>query len=159
MSPPHWPILQIIIAPINIEFIAGVAAASLFLKNLTIRFHYSLLIAATFALAFVLLGGERDNSWLVGLSIAALLPWVCRREMAGAFDVHGWLVFGGAASYAIYLTHNPFISLLSRAFARIGMDWFGAIVLSAVACGILGVLYYLAWEKPIMRVFNRRRVI
>jgi len=159
LSPPHWPILQIIIAPINIEFIAGVAAASLFLKNLTIRFHYSLLIAATFALAFVLLGGERDNSWLVGLSIAALLPWVCRREMAGAFDVHRWLVFGGAASYAIYLTHNPFISLLSRAFARIGMDWFGAIVLSAVACGILGVLYYLAWEKPIMRVFNRRRVI
>lgn len=159
VSLPHLPILQIIIAPINIEFIAGVAAASIFLKNLNVRFHYSLLIAATFTLAFVLFGGERDNSWLVGLSIAAFLPWVCRREMAGAFDVPSWLVFCGAASYAIYLTHNPFISLLSRALARSGMDWLGALVLSVVACGILGFLYYLAWERPIMRVFNRGQVI
>lgn len=157
LSLPNWPIIKIIVAPINLEFIAGVLAAYLFLTKLTIRLHYSLLVATVFALLFVLLGGERDNSWLVGLSIAALLPWVCRREKAGALDVHRWLVFGGAASYAIYLTHNPFLSLLSRASGRIGMDWFAAILLSVVVCGLLGVLYYLVWERPIMRVFNRRR--
>ena len=63
-----------------------------------------------------------------------------------------WLVFGGAASYAIYLIHNPLLSLTSRLFALIGVGWVGALVASAVICVLAGIAYYLMWERPIMRL-------
>lgn len=154
---PDWPIFKLILAPINLEFFAGVAAASLFLSDRTFRVHYSLLLSFGFLLVFVLLGGNRAESWLVGLAIAVVLPWLCRTESAGKFTVPNWLVFGGAASYAIYLTHNPLLSLLSRIFAASGMGWFGALLASAILCTLAGMLYYVFWERPIMRRFNQRR--
>jgi len=84
-----------------------------------------------------------------------LLPWLCRAEQAGRFTVPGWLVFGGAASYAIYLTHNPLLSLTSRAIGQAGTGWAPALILSALIGAAFGAGYYLVWERPVMRALKR----
>lgn len=67
-----------------------------------------------------------------------------------------WLVFGGAASYAIYLIHNPLLSLTSRVFALIGVGWVGALIASAIICVLAGAVYYVMWERPVMRLARKR---
>lgn len=63
------------------------------------------------------------------------------------------LLFLGAASYSIYLFHNPALSILNR-FAAKAISIYPSlnselifIILSALAT-IGGIVYYLVWEKP-----------
>ncbi len=154
---PDWPLLRLMLAPINVEFIAGIAVAALFLSRRTVSPVWHLSVCGGFVLAFVLLGGPRDQSWLVGFAIAALVPWLCRSEEAGGFSVPDWLVFGGAASYAIYLTHNPVLSLVSRGLATTGLGWGPAMIMSVVICIGMGAAYFLCWERPVMRWVRRGR--
>jgi peptidoglycan/LPS O-acetylase OafA/YrhL len=152
---PEWPLLRVVLAPINVEFMAGIAAAQLLLSGRQTGWIWPVLAATLCIGAFVVTGAARDNSWIAGFAIAALLPWLCQQERDGRFSVPGWLVFGGAASYAIYLTHNPLLSVASRGFASLGLDWLGAIVAGAAVCTLFGVIYHLLWEKPVMRLARR----
>lgn len=147
-----WPLLRVVLAPINIEFVFGIAAAALFMSSRAVSAAGSWMLVAVFLLLFILAGGDRDESWLVGFAIAALLPWICRVEREGGFSVPRWLIFGGAISYAIYLVHNPLLSVLSRLLAQSGLGWEVALILSTVICAVAGVLWYLAWERPVMRL-------
>lgn len=149
---PDVPLLRLALAPINIEFIAGVAAAWLFLSGRAVSLAISLGSSFLLILLFCLAGGQREGSWLIGFAIAALIPWLCRTERSGAFSVPRWMVFGGAASYAIYLIHNPLLSLTSRLFALINADWITALAASVVTCLLAGVVYYVIWERPILRL-------
>jgi exopolysaccharide production protein ExoZ len=153
---PDVPLLKVMLAPINIEFIAGVAAAGIFLSGRSVPFAVAVAVSSMLILTFLLVGAQRDASWLIGFAIAALIPWVCRTERAGAFSVPHWLVFGGAASYAIYLIHNPLLSLTSRLFAMIGVEWVGALIASAAICVLAGAVYYVIWERPVMRSARKR---
>lgn len=126
--------LRVLLAPIKIEFIAVVAAAGLFVRARHIPAAPSVGVAALLLTAFILTGGHRSESWLVGLSIAALLPWLCGLERSGVVSIPDWLVLGGAASYAIYLTHNPLLSFSSRLLGIVNADWTVAIAISAVIC-------------------------
>lgn len=152
-----WPPLKLMLAPINIEFIFGVIAASVFLSSRSIRPILILSFAAIFLVLFVLTGGHRELSWLFGFAIAALLLWICEAERGGTLTVPRWLVFGGAASYAIYLVHNPLLSLLSRLMAHMELGWESALFLSCVLSALFGAVWYLAWERPVMKVFKRGR--
>lgn len=65
------------------------------------------------------------------------------------------LLFLGAASYSIYLFHNPALSILNR-FAAKAVSIYPSInselifiLLSALAT-MGGIAYYLLWEKPIL---------
>jgi exopolysaccharide production protein ExoZ len=153
---PDISLLKVVLAPINVEFVAGVAAAGIFLSGRAVPFAGAVAVSSLLILAFVLMGAQRSESWLIGFAIAALIPSICQAERAGAFSVPGWLVFGGAASYAIYLIHNPLLSLTSRLFAMIGLGWVGALIASAVICVIAGAVYYVMWERPVMRLAKKR---
>ncbi len=153
---PDVPLLQAMLAPINIEFIAGLGAAGIFLSGRAVPFAGAVAVSSMLIVAFLVVGAQRDESWLIGFAIAALIPWVCRTERAAAFSVPRWLVFGGAASYAIYLIHNPLLSLTSRVFVFIGVGWVGALIASAVICVLAGVAYYAMWERPVMRLARSR---
>lgn len=153
---PSVPLLQVMLAPINIEFIAGVAAAGVFLSGRVVPFAGAVAVSSILIAAFLLVGAQREESWLIGFAIAVLIPWVCRTERTAAFSVPRWLVFGGAASYAIYLIHNPLLSLTSRLYALIGLGWVSALIASAVVCVLAGVAYYVVWERPVMRLARTR---
>lgn len=149
------PLLAVLFAPINIEFIAGAIIATIFLRGWQVRALPAFGVAGAFLLAFIFSGAERSESWLIGFAMAAVVLWVCHLERAVSFKVPSWLVTGGAASYAIYLVHNPLLSVISRAFAYLGAGWFvslwGSVLISAAA----GVAYWWAWERPIMRLSRR----
>jgi len=106
---------------------------------------------------FVFSGAARSESWLVGFAIAALVTWLCRLEVVGAFQLPGWLVFGGASSYAIYLVHNPLLSLLSRLMSQLDIGWAVALLVSAIASAVAGTVWYLTWEQPIMKLVKSLR--
>jgi len=145
------------LAPINLEFISGVVAAAMFLSSRAVSALGSIALAAGFMFVFVFSGADRSESWLVGFAIAALVPWLCRLENDGAFQVPRWLVFGGAASYAIYLVHNPLLSVLSRLMSQYDIGWALPLVLSTLISAVAGALWYLAWEKPIMKLVKSVR--
>ena len=65
------------------------------------------------------------------------------------------LVLLGDASYSIYLCTNPTRSMVEH-FWRVFGYWGGdvGVVLCLVACVALGLLCYLAIERPIMRFFH-----
>lgn len=147
---PDWPLARVFMAAINVEFIAGVAAAELFLSGRRLP-KLGMAAAAGLVAAFVMTGAHRADSWLVGFAIAALLPGICSAERGGAFSVPRWAIFGGAASYAIYLTHNPLLSIAARGMAALHLGWVSALVLSTVVCAAVGVAYYLLYERPVMR--------
>lgn len=149
---PEIAFFKVLLAPINIEFIAGVLAAHIFMRGVRVTGIVSFGTAGALVLSFILLGSNRHDSVLIGLAMATLLPWVCHQEKQGRFKIPSWLVFGGAASYAIYLVHNPLFSLSSRLMGAIGLDWISALLLSLCVATGTGVLYYFAWERPIMRL-------
>lgn len=153
---PDLALARVALHPINVEFLAGLLAAEAFLRGW--RWRAGMAFGAAFALvaAFVLLGGLREQSWLVGLAIACVIPVLCRWEAAGAFSVPGWMVFGGAASYAIYLTHNPLLSILSRGMGALGAGWIVAILGATLICFLAGAAYHLLWERPVLRAMRRR---
>src|SRR5690606_23089227 len=102
------------------------------------------------------LGAEREHSYLVGLAIAALIPALCRCEVAGSIAVPRVFVFLGAASYAIYLVHNPVLSVVTRAVAATGVSgWFPGLTASAAIAAAAGILYYIAVERPAMGLVRR----
>lgn len=154
---PSTPLLRLLLEPINIEFVAGIAAAGVFLSGRSISGLGSSLLSAAMLLAFVWTGADRSESWLVGFAIAAVLPWLCAQEATGRFAIPRWLVWGGAASYAIYLLHNPLLSLTSRAMGAAAIGWGPALVASAVLSAAAGWAYHVAWEKPAMKVSRLRR--
>lgn len=154
LGPADWPLLQVVLAPINVEFIAGVAAAALFLSSRPVSAIGSLALAAGFLALFISVGGDRNESWLVGFAMGALLPWICRVEHDGVFLIPRWFIFGGAASYAIYLVHNPLLSVLSRLIAQTELGWGPALLLSTAICAAAGMTWYLVWERPIMQLIK-----
>jgi peptidoglycan/LPS O-acetylase OafA/YrhL len=106
--------LKFLVAPINLEFIMGIATAFLVtsprkLPTLLLTCGVILPLAAFFAL-----GATRDISPLVGLAVAFVVFVVCRMEMGRRVSIAVIFVLLGDASYAIYLIHTPLLSLFLR---------------------------------------------
>lgn len=156
LSIANQPLLRVVLAPINLDFIAGVAAAEFFLSSRAVSAVCSSALAVSFLGLFILAGADRGESLLVGFAIAALLPWICRLERDGSFLVPRWLTFGGFTSYSLYLVHNPLLSILSRLFAQIDLGWGLALPASIAICASGGTFWYLAYERPVMRLVKDR---
>ena len=155
MDLSYIPFMQYALSPINSEFIAGVAAAAAFLS--TKRIPLLLATSAAFALTwlFYLSGALRSESWMVGLSIAILLPALCSYEREGSLSVPKWLIYGGSISYSLYLVHNPLISALSRIFEKYELPWMAALLLCYVISLASGIFWFKIWETPALHLVKR----
>ncbi|WP_156384016.1 acyltransferase [Methylobacterium sp. Leaf456] len=149
----------IVLAPINLEFIAGMVAA-IAARSLPSRGGFALLVVGALgsAASVIWLGSEGYARVWFGLSLALVLPGLVRLEAQGHLTTPGWLMLLGNSSYAIYLVHNPLASLGARLSARIEPlnTWPVSLALCAALGTGIGVLYHLAFEKPALRWFGKR---
>jgi exopolysaccharide production protein ExoZ len=142
--------LKIMIAPINIEFVFGIGSALLVGRPATVHGAVFVILAAAAFSVWALLDFSRAMSPIAGLGIAALIVPMVRCEQAGRFSLRGWLVYLGAASYAIYLVHDPLLSATARIAARTPLlsDVYTATIFGLVVATLVGCLYHSLFEKP-----------
>jgi len=139
------------LAPINLEFIAGMGAAWLAAR---LDGRWGVPAAAVGAAAAVIVVAVDAHRVFFGLSMAPLVLGLVLIEGQGRLRAPGWLVFLGAASYAIYLVHNPLISLVVRLTQRFGA-WEVGLLACVVTAVTLGCTYHVFVEKPALRAARR----
>jgi peptidoglycan/LPS O-acetylase OafA/YrhL len=160
MSP--WP--STLLNPLNLEFVLGMAC------GLAYRWMASMRHAPAAACAVLATGAaiatfyfaafdtlSLDRLWFaVGASLvllgAVLLEHRFERRIPQA------LVELGDASYAIYLIHNPVISVTSRVAAKLPVlnVWFVSLAFSMIVIVAAGWLYYRLYERPALVAFRRQ---
>lgn len=128
---------------INLEFLMGVIVAAL--KE---RWKPHLAIGLVPAMFWFWLDREGSMRVLIGLCCAVVVWWLVRSEEAGRLKVPSWLVFLGAASYAIYLTHSVTIAAVGRLL--LGQSLLIASVGFIVGTAA-GVGYFILIERPLLR--------
>lgn len=136
------------LAPINLEFMMGIGSAILASRRWGPDWLY--LLAIVPLAIWIGLGAQHTHSILVGATFALLILPIVRLEITGRLSVPNWLVFLGAASYAIYLIHNPLLSVLAR--LATGLDAVPLFILGVMASAAAGSAYYIAIEKRLMRL-------
>jgi peptidoglycan/LPS O-acetylase OafA/YrhL len=140
------------LASINIEFLMGVYAAVLYRRGIG---HWLLLpAAAALLLLWLLLGGLEQQRLIVGFACALLTLECALLERKGAIRAPAWLVFMGAASYGLYLTHEL---VLPVATGLSPPAWPIIFAINLVACLAAGVGYYWFFERPLLKALRGHR--
>lgn len=135
---------------INLEFGIGVLAAHVLISGT--RIPYLPFFAVTPIAAFFFLGADREYSVLFGAGLAGFILWMAQVETAGRFTVHRAFVFLGAASYSIYLIHNPLLSITSRMVS----GWTLTLMFGVIVSLLVGCAYYLIWDNRTQQFFRRQ---
>jgi peptidoglycan/LPS O-acetylase OafA/YrhL len=133
------------LALINLEFLFGIAAAVAVKRGFRVPMWPALPILALW-LAF---GADRGLSVMVGLALAFVIAGAARADLAGRLKTPRTLIFLGAASYSIYLVHNPALSLQARVAPG---NWMIALPLTFLAATVAGCAYHLIYERPALRL-------
>jgi len=170
----HRPLIVIWMNPIVLEFVFGCLIGLIFsrstvnVKTRTIGFWVAAIGAVSLAATIFTgygLASEQDwilagyYSWLrVGvwgvpatLLVGGVIFWNPKMRSAPA----RLLVFLGDASYSVYLCTIPsrsFVEHFWRFFGKFGADT--GVFLGALFCIVVGVICYLALERPLMRAFH-----
>ena len=150
-----WEIPQAagyLLSPLNLCFLAGVAVF-----HVSRRVSLGAAVAAAAALGGVSLvafqaAAGTPNRIIIAAAFA-LLVMAATSAVAGKHQVWRPLITLGAASYAIYLVHNPVLSLAVRVVKAAGPGigvWpaFAVIVTVATAAGLA---YWRWYERPMLR--------
>jgi peptidoglycan/LPS O-acetylase OafA/YrhL len=161
-GPPTQSVAAVLLHPINLEFLFGMAAAWAVLNG---RFDRPLLLSGLgwlFVGLFVAAGADKAWSAVFGLGVACFIPVLVRLELAGRLSVPGWLLVLGDASYALYLIHNPLISATSRLMAMATHQWLAAVLIGVAGSIAASLVFYWVYERPARhwvraRLSGRRR--
>jgi peptidoglycan/LPS O-acetylase OafA/YrhL len=139
------------LALINLEFLMGIIAAILYRTR---RAHWLMLVVSAGALwLWWMLGEKHEYSLLIGLAVACAIPVVALWETDGNLTVPPWLIFLGAASYAIYLVHGPIVSVAIRLIRS--FPWFVSLPLCFAISAAAGVGYYWFVERRLLGTVRR----
>lgn len=144
--------LSHLLHPLVLEFVCGMVAA-LAVQKVPPGVGPAFLVPAVAGLvgfaALLSAGMEPNRAWL-GLPLACLVAALVLLERAGRFRPSaGPVVLLGAASYAIYLVHNPIASVMAR-LLRTADTWAASFATSVLAGILVGCVYHLAWERPLL---------
>jgi exopolysaccharide production protein ExoZ len=146
---PEFPVLRIFLSPQNLEFVAGMASAYAYTR-VSVRWSPALIGAGVASIAAYFLKAEPNYVWF-GISLAPIVIGVALLERLKSPAPLGWLLMLGNASYAIYLVHNPIISIAVR--LSMGLhSWMLSLMLCVFAGTAFGVAYHFLVERPGIRM-------
>jgi len=144
----------------NLQFGLGIAAAMLAQR---FRTPFPLLLTATGVTGLLLACAAEDAELigymgqperaLLGLSSALVILGLAAAERSGRLRANRFLVFIGAASYAIYLIHVPVEFAVSSLIASLLPAWLNVSVLALIGIGG-GALLHAVAEKPLLRALR-----
>lgn len=147
--------LGYVLSPINLCFLLGVAV--FYLSRNGVKTWVTVAGGMYGAIIMLFEAGQPEpNRWLLasafaGFIVCALSSWAQRWSPWKA------VLFLGAASYAIYLVHNPVLSLAVRIVKRLfpGMSPWPAFLLISAAGLFAGLTYYYFYERHALLLARR----
>ena len=143
---------------LNIEFMFGVGAAWLVgFKGMRGKGLWVAILGVVIDLLSLWLMTQHKMPYLrlmFAMGLAILIVGFTVREQMGGGRWPSLLLFLGSASYSIYLIHTPLLSVTQRAFGRLGFTWATAMVFGVLLSLLLGWMYYLLVERPVLRRFQ-----
>jgi len=126
-------------ADVNLEFFFGIAIAIFYRRGDIPR--WILIFAPLFFIIWIWRGADEAHRVWFGAAVACLVAWLAQAERTG-LKVPASLVLLGAASYSLYLVHDPVISITARVVPG------SLLIISAVAASLLaGFAYHFSVEK------------
>jgi exopolysaccharide production protein ExoZ len=136
--------------PINLCFFLGVLLFYLTRQGVSGRAAAGFALFGLVVLA-VQAGAELPNRWVVTAGFAALIVGSLS-DCAQRFSPGRWVIFLGAASYSIYLVHNPVLSVLARTVRRFAPSTPPELAMLVMGlCSVATALaYYAIYERPIL---------
>lgn len=93
---------------------------------------------------------------LLALGLDALMLGVAIRERQQPLAWPALLRALGIASYSIYLVPNPLLSFRQRLAGWFGLGWLNGWLWGVAASLLLGYLYFLWVEEPLLRFLRAR---
>jgi len=148
------PIPLIFLNPVILEFIAGMFAAYIFVRDIRLSWFVPSIIGLGFVIVFAFLpGADRTFLGVMGIGPAVLGLAIFERQVG--FNLPSVLGVLGASSYAIYLVHNPVQSVVARLLQQ-SDNWPLTFVACCTAGVIAGLIYHFCYERPALRYLARR---
>ena len=139
--------LKYVLSPLNLCFLLGVVVYYLTRNGVTTA--VAAVGGVVGILALVLEAGQaHPERWLLALGFAGFI--VCAlSSRAQRWSPGGGVLFVGAASYSIYLVHNPLLSVAVRVLKRFipGVTPWPAFLLISSAALLAGLAYYYFYER------------
>lgn len=168
---PGTPAHTLAVNPLTYEFIAG-ALLGLYWRHIPAWMAWPLLAAgaATAIVAAATLPESGPATISVGTRVVCfgsasvlLLAGAIRLEANGGLHAPRWLSLLGDSSYSLYLTHIFVISAAGRAWAWYlpAPGWaghLGFVVLTTLACCVVGYVVHIWLERPLLALPRRWRV-
>ena len=138
-----------------LEFLAGMAMAYLFVSDRVPDWRIGVAVSGLLLVIFV--AAPNTHRVFVGLALAPLVLLTADWERRRRPELPKAAVVIGAASYAIYLVHDPAIAVAAR-LLKFVHSWPAMFVLLALVGVITGLLYHFGFEKRALRLASRGKV-
>ena len=144
------------LSPLNLCFLLGVGIFML-TRRIAVPGRFAML-AAIAGVGIVTMQAMTEAPARMWVAVGFGLIVIAAASPVGrTTGVWRWLLSLGAASYAIYLVHNPVLSIAVRAARAIlpGIGpWAGLGAISVVAL-LVGLAYWRFYERPALKVVRR----
>ena len=145
---------------IILEFAAGCWLGFLW-KNHRESFRYGAGLIAVGVVGFAsswLMNATDDRALFYGLPAVLVVAGVLALEKQQPIAGLSFPVLLGDASYSIYIWHTLAISVTSKVGSLLGLPAFVTISLNIIGGTIIGLIAYFVVERPLRRLFARRKV-
>ena len=161
--------LNLVFGNINLEFVLGCFAAYIVIKYNNKLGKYRWILFGIANLGYVILGMlvawrniEFDRLTTFAMLAAMLIIAASSIDLKDSPKIPYLLIFLGDASYSIFLTHGPVISVSTKIVQKANLgkyfDGFFAPALLALFSVVFGCIFYSLIEKP-LTVFLRKNIV
>ena len=169
LAPPSSPILFFWTNPIILEFILGMGAAYCYLRGVRLSLAVRMTLGVLGLTLLILLNKHGLADTEAGLSplprslwaglpaVMVLVAMMFGPQLRETSTLVRWLVLGGNASYALYLSHmfaTRAVSVLWRVL-HLNSGW-GFMISGLIVAITLSILVFKFVETPILAVLRRR---